>query len=929
MKDERWVNRFSYVWNDSLFYQPVDVHYNPSTRSFADVLDGQVEGRFAREGIWWMVNFFDNERRPLDQGWKIHVSAHPGNAERILRAVSAYCSEKRVSFKFALDFNVLEFLNSKAMSRGGSGKFITIYPSSTAQFREIIGDLATLLSGEQGPYILSDMRYKDSKVLYFRYGAFQKKHTVDIMGRKVPVISAPSGELVPDKREPYFSLPEWLEWPFQDWQTPQDGDDSQLTLSNRYEILEALSFSNSGGVYLARDLRTGRKVVVKEARSFTNFNAAGSYDAVALLRKEWKILQLLRDTRIAPRPLDLFQEWEHLYLVEEFVDGTDIREALFRKSHPLLKVYPTRRDSARYLKSFFRLFRNLALAIQKAHEKGVLLGDLSARNFLIKRNSHRVVLIDFEASIRFSAESAAKDKLDKPVLLYTLGFRQVDRASRSVYDEYDDLFSLASIMCYYIYPVSAYSVLRNDVFHTVYKQLILDMGWPEELHAFIVSIFEGEQSLGQIIDFLLQQEGRMLQRVRTPLREDSGRRRPSKSRSLRVRVSERVRVTAIFDSETPAAIQNWTAEITRFLEHAANPSGEMLFPSDPFASLTNPLSLGFGAGGVLYVLQRVGYRIPDSWKRWFLDHAKRIDPLEFAPGLLTGLAGIAWTLLELGEVETARKVLCHANRHPRLDEDYTFYYGISGVGMTNLKFYLSTGDANYLNSAVMLYRRLMETAYCGEEKTYWSNNFSGDTPFIGLGFGQSGVALFLLRLHQLLGDKKPLQHGESALLFDLDQGEYVERGVMSFRYNGTLDPYVEVGSAGIAKVLLRYGWIDQARPLLNDLYHKYSVLSGYLFGISGIIDTFVDAYLFTKEADYLSRLRRPLEGLRVLHLFEPKSSTNFIPPDKIPEGMAVPGEGLLRVSCDFGTGCAGTLRVLHRLTSLDHADFMLDEVISQ
>ncbi len=666
--------------------------------------------------------------------------------------------------------------------------------------------------------------------------------------------------------------------------------------------------------------------MIKEARPFTNFSAAGDYDAVALLRKEWEILQLLKDTGIAPQPLDYFQEWEHFYLVEEFVNGMDIRQMLFRKSHPLLKVYPTRRDSVIYLKSFFKLFYNLALSIRRAHEKGVLLGDLSARNFLVKRNSYRVVLIDFEASFRSSAKSGAKDNLDKPILLYTLGFRQKDRAFRLLYDEYDDLFSLASIMCYYIFPISVYSVLRSDLFHKVYRQLILDMGWPEQIHDFIISIFEGERNLDQIIDFLLRQEEHMLEKIETPLSGDSGRGRVCISRPSYSTGRKEARKDTECDQETISIVRNEIARIIQFLKQVADPSGEMLFPSDPFAHLTNPLSLGFGAGGVLYALQKVDNYIPERWKRWFLDRTERIDPTEFAPGLLSGLAGIGWVLLELGEMEAALKLIQYANDHPLLDNDYTFYYGICGVGMTNLKFYLSTGDEKFLDLAVRLYQKLIGKAVEDKGKMYWRNDFSSDTPFIGLGSGQSGVALFLLRLYQILGDKELLRKGESALQFDLAQGEYIERGVMSFRHDQTLEPYVEVGSAGIAKVLLRYGWIDQVRPILNDLYRKYSVLPGYLFGISGAIDTFIDAYLFTKQTIYLSKLKRPLEGLRIVHLFEPKSMTNLIPTDEIPDGMAVSGEGLLRISCDFGTGCAGVLRVLHRVIHMDDADFMLDEV---
>ena len=42
---------------------------------------------------------------------------------------------------------------------------------------------------------------------------------------------------------------------------------------------------------------------------------------------------------------------------------------------------------------------------------------------------------------------------------------------------------------------------------------------------------------------------------------------------------------------------------------------------------------------------------------------------------------------------------------------------------------------------------------------------------------------------------------------------------------------------------------------------------------------------------------------------------------------ATPGDNLFRISCDYGTGIAGVLRTLHRLTHLDEADFVLDGVV--
>lgn len=108
----------------------------------------------------------------------------------------------------------------------------------------------------------------------------------------------------------------------------------------------------------------------------------------------------------------------------------------------------------------------------------------------------------------------------------------------------------------------------------------------------------------------------------------------------------------------------------------------------------------------------------------------------------------------------------------------------------------------------------------------------------------------------------------------------------------------------------------------------YYVLSGYLYGASGVIDTLIDFYIRTKNTEYPSLLRQPLEGMLTLHLFEPikACASERIHLDQIPAGLAVGGEGLMRISCDYATGIAGVLSVLHRLETLTHADFTLDEV---
>ena len=206
----------------------------------------------------------------------------------ILKRAAKIALTKEVPFKFALDKNVLATMSSKRWARGGSGKFITMYPSDLSCFKSLLEDLYAELHTEEGPYILSDKRYKDCRVLYYRYGGLRRVTRTDIKGEKVLVLTTPDGETVPDVRTPYFSLPPWVTDPFP---TPKP-EQKEIVLNNRYRVKKAIAFSNSGGVYVADDRETGKEVIIKEARPHTAMDDQGN-DAVKLLRKEYRLLELL------------------------------------------------------------------------------------------------------------------------------------------------------------------------------------------------------------------------------------------------------------------------------------------------------------------------------------------------------------------------------------------------------------------------------------------------------------------------------------------------------------------------------------------------------------------------------------------------------------------------------------------------------------
>ncbi|WP_305787065.1 class III lanthionine synthetase LanKC [Symbioplanes lichenis] len=327
------------------------------------------------------------ESRP--QGWKVHVSATLGNAERVLATVRDYCVPRGLAFKHLRGPKLLLMRNSKYAARGASGKFVTIYPRDDAELATICAELAELLAGEPGPYILSDLRYGDGPV-YVRYGSFSKRYCLRD-GQVVPAIADASGALVPDRRDPVFHVPEWVTLPA--FLEPHlAAREAVSTTQVPYKIERALHFSNGGGLYVGRDLRTDEVVVLKEARPGAGLDATGT-DAVTRLRRERDMLLRLAGVPGIVRVHDSFTLGEHEFLALSYVTGEPLNKLLVQR-HPLVEA-PTRR--ADYTRWALGVHAQVARIIGDIHRAGVVYGDLHLFNVLVD-DEDRVTLLDFEVA---------------------------------------------------------------------------------------------------------------------------------------------------------------------------------------------------------------------------------------------------------------------------------------------------------------------------------------------------------------------------------------------------------------------------------------------------------------------------------------------------------------------------------------------------
>ena len=325
------------------------------------------------------------------QGWKIHVSATPENAEQVLGICWEYCTAAGLTFKFLKSLEVLLLRSGKYGERSGSGKFVTIYPPDEDTLHRVLLELGALLDGHTGPSILSDLRW-GAGPLYVRYGGFTRTEIRTEAGLRVLALQQPDGTLVPDERRPGFQVPAWVPIPefLQEAIAARNG--GRLN-GFPYRVTQALHFSNAGGVYRGVDA-DGSPVLLKEARPLAGIDGVGEDAVTRLDRERWALEQLAGLPEI-PRLIDHRKGHEHFFLIREDVDGISLNQRMLT-DNPLLRPGSSVADFRDYTGWALTTLDAIERGVAALHAKGVSYRDLHPGNILV-RPDDSLAFIDFEA----------------------------------------------------------------------------------------------------------------------------------------------------------------------------------------------------------------------------------------------------------------------------------------------------------------------------------------------------------------------------------------------------------------------------------------------------------------------------------------------------------------------------------------------------
>ncbi|WP_344877417.1 class IV lanthionine synthetase LanL [Allokutzneria multivorans] len=823
------------------------------------------------------------ETKVRRQGWKLHLSATTAHAERVLERAVRVLAEFRIAFKFAASRTVLRELNGPRCTRGGAGKFITVYPADDAQLRVLALRLHRATAGLSGPRILSDRPYRAGSLVHCRYGCFLANPVLSPDGDYRDMLLTPDGGTVEDRREPWFSAPAWARWPFSEPRraarsaaAPSGG----VLLGGRFLAAEAIRHANKGGVYRAIDTETGETVVVKQARAHVGDDGAGG-DVRDIQRHEAAMLRRFAPLGLTPRFVAEFSQDGDDFLAQELVEGQSLRRWLASAGTPGLG-WP----------KLLAVTRDLMALLARVHADGLVLGDLTPGNVMVRPDGG-LTLIDLELAAEEGATLSASG---------TPGYAPYEQLSGSPRTASADRHALGAVL---VFLATGAEIVHSG---QMAQRMLQRRRWLD----------------------LVCAEHSVLGRLRPlvdGLQDADPDRRWSLTRAGQFLDAVSVRGAVLPDAPHGDDVPDADTLITDGVEHllaAARPEAKVLWPVvDPRQDACSawPGAAG-GLAAVLAATEATGDpRCHDALRtgaRWLLGRMR--EEAVPTPGLLHGRAGTLLVLHRAGQVlddsDMADEALGWAHRLPVRWPNLDLASGTAGAGLAMCGLTVASGDPGLLGRIEAIAEHLAHEARLDDRgltwapaSTYAARSRGGAAH--GLAHGTAGIATFLLSAAATLGRGDLLELAGLAGRTLAGAAVQDGSGVRWVEHTGTgayaVDGWAS-GTAGIGSFLVRLwrasgegAWLELAeRAALSVWQRRWGQDPSAAHGTAGQGEFLLDLHAATGEQRY--RLWAERLG-RIIGGHAHRQGGRWL----------VPGAGWRRDDLSHGTGTAGSLGFLVRL----------------
>ena len=226
--------------------------------------------------------------------------------------------------------------------------------------------------------------------------------------------------------------------------------DENTILQGRYKIVRAIGQGGMGTVYLAKDLRLGNTVALKE----NIFNDPGTIKA---FEHEARLLAGLRHPAL-PKVFDHFAEGQGNYLVMEYIAGNDLSEILSKR---LKKLDPIGVPKPFEVDEVLNWAGQLLDALDYLHNRPspILHRDIKPQNLkLAERN--QIILLDFGLA-KGALLQMTQALPQKSVRGYTPSYAPIEQIQGSGTDPRSDLYSLAATLYHLLTGIEPPDALRR------------------------------------------------------------------------------------------------------------------------------------------------------------------------------------------------------------------------------------------------------------------------------------------------------------------------------------------------------------------------------------------------------------------------------------------------------------------------------------
>ncbi|MFF2147129.1 class IV lanthionine synthetase LanL [Kitasatospora sp. NPDC058190] len=681
-------------------------------------MTGSIAGRSGWSDDTW--SYLNDPRMPaMEHGWKLHVSARPGELDAALGLVLPVLARHVCHAKWARDPETLRTLNSGVSSAGSVGKAITVYPAPGTVVA-LAQELVAVLSGREGPQIVSDRRVDPDSPVYYRYGPFSGDYRTGRSGRLESVMTGPDGRLFDGLAGASYRCPPWAEDPFEQRDRPHG--DAGLG-GGRYRVTGGIARKPQGNVYRALDRTSGLPVVVKQARAFVAEDESGA-DTRDRLRNEHAVLGALHGLRGAPRALDYFRHRTDEYLVMTSCGDRDLRRVVQRNG-------PYRDDA------LSELAAGLLRVLDGIHRRGVVVRDLKPDNVVLDA-SGRCHLIDFGIS---ALNGAGPDGS-------TPGYSGPVRRAVGAAEPADDYYALGATLCFAATGMDPVIVDADTAVNR--DRTLAGLAWalPGDEH----------RQFREFISELM-----------------------SLDPAVRTAGAERLRTGAPAVARTPARLRFDDGLLEEIIGHTtAFCVEEARRIADPAAAaraaVPTPIDAYGGSSGLglelLHHLHRPGVRVAvEALAHWTAGQSRKLSP-----GFYSGRTGVELFLTEAHGASAARPAALPTLPTPPAlpasgpdggPPEADLIEGVAGIGIGRLLLARSAGAGGH---HALADRHLAVAAECDRmlasgtaRLTPAGTDTVGSAALSeGLAHGAAGVAYFLLEYGSTTGDPAALRRARQA-----------------------------------------------------------------------------------------------------------------------------------------------------------------------